>query len=128
MVSGTATSIQIVRTLDEVDPAEWERLASGKSIYATWAWYRSLERDEHFQPRYLIARGRDGSVCGALPAYRATPGGNARYDPATVFAGLFEDELAASESWFPGLAGGSRAGYLKHILAAPSGDRRRTVL
>jgi predicted N-acyltransferase len=128
MVSGTATSIEIVRTLDDVDPVEWERLASGKSIYATWAWYRSLERHEHFQPRYLVARGRDGSLRGALPAYLATAGGNARYDPASVFTGLFEDKLAVSESWFPGLAGGSRAGYLTHVLAAPSEDRRRTVL
>lgn len=116
--------IEVLETLDEVEREEWAPLARGRSVYATWEWYRSLEREDAFEPRYLVARSSSGRLAGALPAYTTTGGGNPRYYPDVVFDGLWPEPLAGASAWVPGVSGGSRAAYLTELLVAPEADAR----
>ncbi len=114
--------IETVETLASVDPGDWESLARGKSLYATWPWYRMLEGQPGFEPRYLLARASDGGLRAALPAYRTLGGGNERYYPDYLFGGLLKEDLARRDAWLPGFSGGSSAAYLTHLLTDGSDE------
>jgi len=118
-------SVEVARSLDTVALEEWASLTVGKSIYASWAWYRSLERDERFSPRYLLVRDPQGRLLGAMPIYHTSGGGNPFYNPATAFEEFFARSTV--ESWVPGLSLGSRAAYMTQLLVTETSDRRRIV-
>jgi len=114
--------IETVETLARVDPDDWARLAEGKSLYASWPWYRTVEGQPGFEPRYLLARTSDGTLRAALPVYRTLGGGNERYYPDTLFSDLLNADLARRDAWLPGFAGGSSAAYLTQLLTDRSDE------
>lgn len=129
-LADTNLQIEEAATTDEIEEKEWSRVAAGRSIYASQAWYRAMELHEFSSPSYLVARRTNDQVVGVLPSYLTGFEGNSRYDPSQLFGDLFIGDLTLAETWFPGMVGGARAGNLNELLvdrAVLPHVRRRTL-
>lgn len=117
-----APRVVAVDRIADVDAAEWDRLVPAGAMYLRHAWLATLEGNEHFVPRYLLARDPAGRLVGALPTYLTDGRGSKLYDP---FVHLLERAGRPSEErarWFPALLGGTRASFVNDLLLDPAGS------
>jgi predicted N-acyltransferase len=108
-----------------VPAAEWDSIASAASLYQSHAWLRWVEASHRLPTRYVLARGADGVLLGAVATYlmRDVPDRLARwYDPVRVFLTPYCDTDGAATHWFPVLLLGGCSGGLSEILHAPGLD------
>ncbi|MET9954798.1 GNAT family N-acetyltransferase [Streptomyces sp. NPDC006339] len=106
-----------VRSVTEVDAAEWERLAADASLYSSHRWLAYLEQYRDCEPRYLLAR-HAGRTVGALPLYEFPGDVPKFYDPAH----LLPVPQTTGATARPYVLGGTRAGYTTEVLLAPGLD------
>lgn len=126
----SSLDVSVIRRIGEIEPADWNRLAHGRSLYQSYPWLSWAESNCGATVRYVTARDRDGRLLGALPAYLLTTAAttwNAWYDPLSVFVG--EPDIERREGWFPLLLLGSLSGYHSDVLLDTTlgDDARRDV-
>jgi predicted N-acyltransferase len=123
MINITITDVD---GLASVPAAEWDCLASAASLYQSHAWLRWAEAHHDLPTRYVLARGADGRLLGAVATYlmRDVPDKLARwYDPVRVFLTPYCDTREVEPHWFPVLLLGGCSGGRSEILYAPALDR-----
>lgn len=101
--------MRLAHSLSEIDPAEWDSLASAGGFYLSHEWLRLVEADKLATAEYLLAD--DGRrIIAALPVY----------DVNNEPLGLYQPGRLADGRW-PGhyLLAGARRGFINGILAAP---------
>jgi hypothetical protein len=102
----------------EIDPADWNRLAGGASLYSAHAWLAYVEEYGDCAPRYLVAHA-GGRPVAALPTYRFTGPIPRYYDPEFLVPGASVGR--------PVLVGGTRQGYATEFLVDPGRAHRPAV-
>lgn len=95
----------------DIDPVDWDRLASCASLYSAHAWLAYVEQYGDCTPRYLVAQV-DGRPVAALPTYRFAKAVPRFYDPEFLVPG----EAVGR----PILLGGTRQGYVTDFLVDPA--------
>jgi len=116
-----------------VDPAEWDRLGQGGSLYQSHAWLSWAESSCGVDACYVLVRDPGGELVGAVPAYllpSADTTWNSWYDPLAVHAGHGGQDADHRARWFPLLLVGSVSGYHSEFLIAQHHDavRRAAVM
>lgn len=106
----TVTLTQVDR-IAEIDPADWDRLAGGASLYSAHPWLAYVEQYGDCTPQYLMAHA-DGRAVAALPTYRFAGTIPRYYDPEFLVPGPAVGR--------PVLVGGTRQGYTTEVLVNPA--------
>jgi uncharacterized protein len=119
--------LHVATSIARIDPAEWGRLANGRSLYESHPWLSWAENNCGAEAFYILARSPSGTLVGAVPAYVVSLGTstswNSWYDPLTVFAGDDTETNTRRAAWFPLLLVGSLSGYHSDVLVDPSLNR-----
>ncbi len=121
----TALTISLHRSMAELEPAEWNALASGGSPFLRWEWLNLLETsgsvapETGWMPVHLAAR-QDGCLVAAAPLYVKVHG-----EAEFVYDHLWADVAARMDiPYYPKLVAASPftpvAGY--RFLLAPDFD------
>lgn len=106
--------VRAVERVEEVAAHHWQRLARGKTVYASQPWHRFCEELRPLVQWCLIAEREDGEVLGILPvAVEPTGRPSNSYDPAHLFGPAVGGEAAP---WYPGLVAGARSGFVNELL------------
>lgn len=108
---------EIVHSIHDIEPAEWERLAHRTgNLYTSHRWLAGEEDDPTAQPAYALVRDSSGTLLAAAPLYLVHDEPNTNYRPAT-------DPV-------PRVIAGGRRGYHNAPLTEPdlSQPGRRMVL
>jgi hypothetical protein len=104
-----AVRTQVVASLAEFTPQEWDRLLPAGAFYGSYAWSRAVQRHEEFSVRYVAARDGAGNLVAALPVYlAAAPPRERQFDPSAIFGPAGDGDPAAA---YPAAVVGVRAGY-----------------
>lgn len=109
-----------MRSLREVDPAEWAPLAAGRGLVVSHAYLSSLESMEA-TGTYLLARDAGGRLVGAMPVYLWDGGGHLlrNYDPHLLLTPERIRDPADHQAWFPFALLGTRSSYRNELLVHP---------
>lgn len=107
--------------LDDVEEAEWDRLAGDDGFYVSHAWLRTVAHDPLARDSYACVRAH-GRLAVALPVYEVEHEATERYAPER-FARLF-----GRGSRF--LVAGAHAAYRTTLLIDPElrGERRHEAV
>ncbi|HEV2781516.1 MAG TPA: MFS transporter [Actinophytocola sp.] len=108
--------VELVRTINDVDPAAWNGLSGASSFYLSHDWLGYVEGNAGADVYYLLVRSH-GQLAGALPLYLVRHESNVDYMAGRIFS----DGL-------PGrfLLAGTRRGYVNEVLVDPTLDESRT--
>jgi predicted N-acyltransferase len=115
-----------IDTLAQVPAAQWDSLAAAAGLYQSHAWLRWAEAYHGLPTRYVLAKGADGTLLGAVATYlmRDVPDKLTRwYDPVRMFIAPYCEPSEADRRWFPVLLVGGCSGGQSEILHAPTLDR-----
>lgn len=112
---------RLAPTIDAFHPADWSRIARGRSLYTSHPYLTYSERHHPDRAWYLTCT-RAGHLAAALPAYEITrPDDDLdAYDYHDQFARLPGLVQADRTPWYPGLLGGTRSGYVTDLLTDPA--------
>jgi predicted N-acyltransferase len=101
--------VRLANSLTEIDPAEWDSLASAGGFYLSHEWLRLVEADESATAEYLLVN--DGQrIIAALPVYDVNNEPLPLYRPHHVADGRWSGHY---------LLAGARRGFINGILVAP---------
>ena len=107
--------VETVTAMDAVEPAAWDALAAGRSLFVSRPWLGVVELDRRAVPSYLLAR--DGAqLVAALPLYEVAEESNPCY--------RFAEELPGVPVPTGHLVGGTRRGYRNELLGPPEASSR----
>jgi predicted N-acyltransferase len=102
-------SIEILRSIHEMKPGQWNELAGADDFYQSHDWLAVIERDSSAAPRYLVGF-LGGRLAGALPVYQVAREGSTPYQP-----GRFRDLLHVQGDY---LVAGARRCYRSDVMLA----------
>ncbi|MEV0622101.1 GNAT family N-acetyltransferase [Nonomuraea sp. NPDC050404] len=114
--------VEVVTSLDALDPRAWDTMARGCSAYHTHGWLSMFEEPGHMW--YAVARGHDDRLLGALPMACVPDESSELYRASDLFAGL-------PGPWHDGAAlhAGPRRGYHHELVLDPAlGGRERAAV
>lgn len=104
MTGGIST--EVIPTLENFSPHEWDSLLPESGFYGSYSWLRAVRRHEEFSVSYFTARDDHGRLLAALPVYRAAaPPSERQFDPSAIFG------TAGDQGFYPAAVVGVRAGY-----------------
>lgn len=116
--------LEWIHSAREVDRPGWDRLAGDDGFYLCQGWLALQEGDEDSPRSYVVARGADGAISGALPVDRVDSESNDFY----LLSAVLPPEVATPDERLMLLGG--HGGYRSGFLLDPDlgvAERRATI-
>ncbi len=121
----------LARSLTELLPGEWAKLAAGCGLYASEPYLLAVERACRTASYYILLRDGEGRLGAGLPCYlwsgEPDPGLD-HYEPFQMGGRWALSRRAREHLWRPTLLVGSRSGYRSSFVIAPWLEEQRQAV